>query len=78
MFKTIQMTLDQTLLEQVDSTSSQLGLSRSAFIRHALRQALETVRVAELEQQHAAGYARHPVEPGEFDVWEGERAWGDA
>lgn len=78
MFKTIQMTIDESLLEQVDATSTQLGLSRSAFIRQALRQALERARIAELERQHAAGYARHPVEPGEFDVWLAEQTWGDA
>ena len=78
MIKTIQMTLDETLLEEVDSTSNQLGLSRSAFIREALRQAMEQFRVAELERKHAAGYARRPVEPGEFDVWQAEQAWGEA
>ncbi|MCB0235857.1 MAG: ribbon-helix-helix protein, CopG family [Anaerolineales bacterium] len=78
MTKTIQMTIEEPLLEQVDATSSQLGLSRSAFVRQALRDALEQVRVAELERQHAAGYTRHPVEPGEFDVWQAEQAWGDA
>jgi metal-responsive CopG/Arc/MetJ family transcriptional regulator len=72
------MTIDETLLEEVDSTSVQLGTNRSAFIREALRQALERFRTAELERQHAAGYARHPVEPGEFDVWQAEQAWGDA
>lgn len=78
MFKTIQMTIDETLLEEVDSTSVQLGMNRSTFIREALRQAMERFRVAELERQHAAGYARRPVEPGEFDVWQAEQTWGDA
>lgn len=78
MFKTIQMTIDESLLEQVDATSAQLGMSRSAFIRQALRQAMERARVAELERQQAVGYARHPVEPGEFDVWLAEQSWGDA
>lgn len=77
MIKTIQMTLDETLLEQVDTTSTQLGLSRSAFIRQALRLAMEQVRVSEQERKHAAGYARRPVQPGEFDVWQAEQAWGD-
>ncbi len=35
-------------------------------------------RIAELEHQHAAGYARYPVQPGEFDIPEPERVWGDA
>ena len=78
MFKTIQMTTDETLLEEGDSTSVQLGLNRSTCIREALRQAMERFRVAELERQHAAGYARRPVEPGEFDVWQAEQTWGDA
>ncbi len=73
--KTVQMTIDETLLEQVDSTSDRLGISRSAFIREALQQAMERIRITELERKHAAGYARKPVEPGEFDVWEAEQAW---
>jgi metal-responsive CopG/Arc/MetJ family transcriptional regulator len=77
MIKTIQMTIDETLLAEVDSTSAELGLSRSAFMRESLRQAIERLRVARLERQHAEGYARHPVEPGEFDVWEAEQAWGE-
>ena len=41
----------------------------TAFVRDALRLALRQLRIAELERQHAEGYAQHPVEPGEFDVW---------
>lgn len=77
MLKTIQMTIDETLLADVDSTSAHLGMNRSAFIREALRQAMDRLRIAELEQQHAAGYARRPVEPDEFNIWQAEQAWGD-
>lgn len=28
-----------------------------------------------LEQQHAAGYAQFPIQPGEFDEWETEQVW---
>lgn len=31
-----------------------------------------------LEQKHAEGYARKPVQEGEFDVWEDEQVWGEA
>ena len=31
----------------------------------------------DLEELHAAGYARDPVKPGEFDVPDGDHAWGD-
>ena len=75
--KTIQMTIDETLLDQVNAISTELGMNRSAFIREALREAMEHYRVAELERQHAAGYARHPVKPGEFSVWQDEQQWGE-
>ncbi len=77
MFKTIQMTIDEKLLAEVDSTSTELGMSRSAFVREALRQTIERLRVARLERQHAEGYARFPVETGEFDVWESEQVWSE-
>lgn len=74
--KTIQMTIDEPLLAEVDQMIETLNTTRSAFIREALRLALQWHVTAELERQHAAGYARHPVAPGEFDVWEDEQVWG--
>jgi metal-responsive CopG/Arc/MetJ family transcriptional regulator len=73
--KTIQMTIDESLLEQVDSAVRELGTTRSAFMRKALLQALKQLQIAVMEQQHIAGYERYPVEPGEFDVWETEQVW---
>ncbi len=34
-------------------------------------------QIAEMERRHAAGYARHPVEPGKFDIPESEWAWSE-
>ena len=76
--KTIQMTIDESLLEEVDRATRALNTTRSAFIRSALQLALRQRTTTELEQKHAGGYARHPVMPGEFDVWETEQAWGDS
>jgi metal-responsive CopG/Arc/MetJ family transcriptional regulator len=75
--KTIQMTIDEPLLEQVDRLIVSLDTTRSAFIRDALQAALRKYAIAELEKAHAQGYAQHPVQPGEFDVWPAEQAWGD-
>jgi metal-responsive CopG/Arc/MetJ family transcriptional regulator len=76
MMKTIQMTIDEPLLTEVDQMIQALNTTRSAFIREALELALKQHAIAEMEKKHAEGYARHPVEPGEFDVWEDEQAWG--
>lgn len=77
MIKTIQMTIDDTLLSEVDQASQALNTTRSAFIRDALRLMLQKLRIADLERQHIAGYTRYPTQPGEFDIPESERAWGD-
>jgi metal-responsive CopG/Arc/MetJ family transcriptional regulator len=75
--KTIQMTIDEPLLEEVDDAIQELKTTRSAFIRSALRHELRQHVISKLEQQHAEGYAKHPVMQGEFDVWETEQAWGE-
>jgi metal-responsive CopG/Arc/MetJ family transcriptional regulator len=74
--KTIQMTIDEELLADVDRVITELQTTRSAFIRSALGLALRQHRIQLLEQQHAQGYARNPVAPGEFDLWDGEQSWG--
>jgi metal-responsive CopG/Arc/MetJ family transcriptional regulator len=77
MLKTIQMTINDTLLEQVDQASHSLGIARSAFIRQALELALRESKITDLEQKQIAGYKHHPVVSGEFDVWETEQTWAE-
>lgn len=76
--KTIQMTIDEGLLAEVDAAIRAMDTTRSAFIRQALMFALKRRRIAELERRHAEGYERFPVQPGEFDIAESSLAWGDA
>jgi metal-responsive CopG/Arc/MetJ family transcriptional regulator len=76
--KTIQMTIDPELLDDVDAAVKELGTNRSAFMRDALVDALRQLSIRRLEERHAAGYAAHPPEPGEFDGWEDEQVWADA
>lgn len=73
--RTVQMTLDEKLVAAVDKVARRLGMSRSAFAREALRTALHTARVRELERRHREGYERNPVRKGEFDVWSSEQKW---
>lgn len=75
--KTVQVTLDETLVSAVDEAARKLHLSRSAFTRKALRTALKRIRDEGEEQRHRAGYVRKPVRKGEFDIWEDEQIWGE-
>jgi len=75
--KTIQMTLDEDLLNQVDKAIHELESNRSAFIRESIQYYLVTLRIKELEKRQREGYLKHPVQAGEFDIWEDEQVWGD-
>ena len=75
--RTIQMTLDDNLVEDVDNVVKQLKTTRSAFTRMALQEALKRVNIAMLEKSHKKGYERFPAGSSEFSVWESEQEWGD-
>ncbi|MBI5606271.1 MAG: ribbon-helix-helix protein, CopG family [Deltaproteobacteria bacterium] len=75
--RTIQMTLDDELVEKVDKDLKELKTTRSSFTRKALREAIARYRIGLLEEQHRKGYQQKPVASGEFSVWEGEQKWGD-
>ncbi|MDM8526950.1 hypothetical protein QUF58_01955 [Anaerolineales bacterium HSG24] len=34
-------------------------------------------KILEMERKQAEGYAKYPVQPDEFDIWEDEQVWGD-
>jgi metal-responsive CopG/Arc/MetJ family transcriptional regulator len=54
--KTVQMTIEDNLLEDVDRLIDELGTTRSAFIRQALQLSLKKHRKKLLERKHAEGY----------------------
>jgi len=76
--KTVQMTLEDELVDDVDRVVSELRTTRSAFTREALRAALRAYRERQMEERHREGYEKLPSGPEEFGVWEDEQEWGDA
>ena len=75
--KTIELDVEESMLAEVDQATRELEMTREDFVRTALERALRQREIIALEQQHARGYAKHPVAPGEFDGWEDEQAWGE-
>lgn len=73
--ETIELTIDESLLAEVDRVTRSLAMTRADFARIALELALRNQKTIALEQQHAQGYARNPVAPGEFEEWESEQVW---
>jgi metal-responsive CopG/Arc/MetJ family transcriptional regulator len=74
--KTVQMTLDEDLLETLDRIVKKLKTTRSAFARTALRQAVKQIDLEAMEERHRLGYQRRPVKSSEFSVWDSEQEWG--
>jgi metal-responsive CopG/Arc/MetJ family transcriptional regulator len=75
---TIELTVDESLLAEVDRVTHLLAMSRSNFIRVALELALRNQQTIALERQHAQGYAKLPSKPDEFAEWESEQVWGES
>ena len=75
--RTVQVTLDEALVEAVDRAARRVGTTRSAFTSRALADALERWRVEALEECHRRGYERHPVRRDEFSGWDLEQVWPD-
>ncbi len=75
--KTIQMTLDDDLVADVDRATRRLRTTRSAFTRKALRAALAHEKMRDLEERHRKGYEHKPVAGTEFSAWWKEQKWGD-
>ncbi len=75
--KTVQMTLDESLVLEVDRAAAQRGTTRSAFTREALRHALARDQEKRLEEKHRLGYLKKPVTKDEFGNWESLQAWGE-
>jgi predicted transcriptional regulator len=73
--KTIQMTLDEELIEEIDKIARRLGITRSAFARNAFRAAIDEIIEKKMENRHQQGYIKEPVRSGEFGAWESEQVW---
>ena len=77
MLRTMQVTISDTLLQQIEQRAKLLGIPPSELIQSALRRVLSEWTSNELERLEVEAYKRQPVQPGEFDVWETEQAWGE-
>ena len=75
--ETIQLTVEESMLAEVDRATRSLAMTREAFVRTALERALQQQEIIALEQRHARGYSTHPQTPEDVEEWDGERVWGE-
>ncbi|MCK5809917.1 MAG: ribbon-helix-helix protein, CopG family [Cocleimonas sp.] len=74
--RTIQMTLDEELIEQVDFLVKENKTTRSAFTREALTRTIKYYQQLKLEKKQQQGYLKYAVSNDEFGDWENEQDWG--
>lgn len=72
---TIQITIDEVLLGEVDRLIAELGINRSTFFRDAAQRKIRRHRIAALEEQHRRGYEIQPQTQDEMHEWLPEQDW---
>ncbi len=73
--ETIQVVLEEDLLQAADRAARRLKVNRSALFREALRAHLAGLARRERERADRAGYERQPDRGGADAVWEKVAAW---
>ncbi len=75
--KTIELTIEESVLAEVDQATRVLEMTREDFVRTALERALRQQEIIALEQRHARGYINQPQMSEEVVEWEAEQVWGE-
>ena len=73
--ETIQVVLDNKLLQATNRAARRTKRNRSALIRDALREHLRRLEIRALEEREREGYMKYPQQPEETVVWEAEAVW---
>ena len=75
--ETIQLSIEESLLAQVQQATSALHMTPSDFITVALERALQQREIIAKERQHARGYLANPQRPEEIAEWQDEQEWDE-
>ncbi|MGH9323686.1 MAG: ribbon-helix-helix domain-containing protein [Vicinamibacteria bacterium] len=72
---TIQVVIDDRLLEAADRLAKRNRVNRSALFREALRAYLKKQHYRELERREREAYEKYPDSLEEVALWERVAAW---
>jgi metal-responsive CopG/Arc/MetJ family transcriptional regulator len=77
--ETIQVVIDEKLLQASDLAAKKAKLNRSELVRIALREHLRRLETLESEQRDQQGYEKLPQSTGAAEsTWESEAVWPEA
>lgn len=75
--ETIQLSIDESLLDEMRRATSALQMTPSDFMRVALERALQQREIIAKERQHAQAYLAQPQQAEEIEEWQDEQEWGE-
>ena len=75
--ETIELTIDESLLAEVNQATSALQMTASDFMKVALERALQQREIIAKERQHAQAYLAQPQEKEDIAEWQDEQEWGE-
>jgi metal-responsive CopG/Arc/MetJ family transcriptional regulator len=75
--RTIELTVEEAMLAEIDEATRALEMTREDFVRTALERALRQQEIIALEQRHVRGYECQPQTAEEVGEWEDEQVWGE-
>jgi antitoxin component of RelBE/YafQ-DinJ toxin-antitoxin module len=76
--ETIQLTIEESLLAQVQQATTTLQMTPSDFMKVALERALQQQEIIAKERQDAQGYATQPQSSQEIAEWYDEQHWEES
>jgi metal-responsive CopG/Arc/MetJ family transcriptional regulator len=74
---TIQVVIDDGLLEAADRLAKRSKVNRSALLREALRAYLKKQHYRDLERREREAYEKRPDDLREIALWAAAAAWPD-
>jgi antitoxin component of RelBE/YafQ-DinJ toxin-antitoxin module len=75
--ETIELTIDESLLAEVQQATHVLQMTASDFMKVALERALQQREIIAKERQHAQAYLAQPQGNEEIAEWQDEQEWGE-
>jgi antitoxin component of RelBE/YafQ-DinJ toxin-antitoxin module len=75
--ETIQLSIDESLLAEVQQATAALQITPSDFMKVALERALRQREIIGMELRDAKAYADNPQRAEEIAEWESEQYWDE-
>lgn len=76
--ETIHLTIDESLLSELQQATMALQMTPSDFMKMALERALQQREMIAQERRDAQGYAAQPQTSEEVEEWSDEQHWEEA